>query len=63
MYGKQALIEEVNKLLSETVDNYIKEEKLDILGELLPSEKEKTSFNIDKDKDFSFAFDIQHQVN
>ena len=58
MYGKQVLIEEVNKLLSESVDNYIKKEKLDILGELLPSEKEKTSFNIDKDKDFTFAFDI-----
>ena len=33
MYGKSALAEEVNKLLSETVYKYIQDNKVNILGE------------------------------
>ena len=38
MYGKSALAEEVNKLLSETVYKYIQDNKVNILGEPLPNE-------------------------
>ena len=37
MYGKSALAEEVNKLLSETVYKYIQDNKVNILGEPLPN--------------------------
>ena len=46
MYGKSALAEEVNKLLSETVYKYIQDNKVNILGEPLPNE--------DKQKDCGF---------
>jgi trigger factor len=57
MYGKSAVIEEVNKLVSEGISSYITEQKLNILGEPLPSE---THLDIDWDaqKDFEFAFDL-----
>ena len=37
MYGNMAVVDEVNKLVSETLFNYIKENNLNLLGEPLPS--------------------------
>ena len=41
MYGKHVLVEEINKLVSENLYNYIRENKLNILGEPLPNEMSK----------------------
>lgn len=58
MYGKSALAEEVNKLLSRELTKYIADENLNILGEPLPSETEKAIINFDSDADFEFVFDL-----
>ena len=58
MYGKSALAEEVNKLLSHELTKYIADEKLDILGEPLPSLTEKAIVDFNSDADFVFAFDL-----
>jgi len=58
MHGKAALAEEVNKLLSRELTKYIADEKLEILGEPLPSLTEKAVVNFDSDADFEFAFDL-----
>jgi len=58
MYGKSALAEEVNKLLSRELTKYIADENLNILGEPLPSETEKAIVNFDDDADFEFVFDL-----
>jgi trigger factor len=58
MHGKAALAEEVNKLLSHELTKYIADEKLEILGEPLPSLTEKAVVNFDSDADFEFAFDL-----
>ena len=39
MYGKSVIAEEVNKVLQEAVYNYIKENKVNMLGEPLPKKK------------------------
>ena len=39
MYGKSVIAEEVNKVLQEAVYNYIKENKVNMLGEPLPNEE------------------------
>lgn len=57
MYRKSAIVDEVNKLVSEGISNYIFEEKINILGEPLPSEKQE-SIDWDTQKDFEFLFDI-----
>ena len=57
MYGKYAVIDEVNKLVSETMQNYFKENKLHILGEPLPNANQK-EVNWDNDTDFEFMFDV-----
>ncbi|AWA31343.1 trigger factor [Flavobacterium magnum] len=54
-YGKAVLLEEVNKILQENLNNYLKEEKLDILGNPLPKADEQ--FNWDAE-DYSFDFEL-----
>lgn len=58
MYGKPVLIEEVNKIISESISRYITEEKLSILGEPLPNEKEQQTIDWDHQEEFEFAFDL-----
>lgn len=57
MYGKAVLVDEINKLVSEKLSSYISENKLDILGEPLPSEKQQT-IDFDNDEQFKFSFDL-----
>lgn len=54
-YGKSVIIEEVNKLLQDTLSKYLVEEKLDVLGNPLP--KQQDNFTWDSD-DFSFEFEL-----
>lgn len=58
MHGKAALVEEVNKILSEGITKFIVDEKLDILGEPLPHEELQKTIDWDKDTDFEFVFEI-----
>ncbi|RKE03534.1 trigger factor [Marinifilum flexuosum] len=58
MYGTPVLADEVNKLLSDELMKYIRENDLKILGEPLPNETEQKEINWEKDTDFEFAFDI-----
>ncbi len=54
-YGKAVLVDEVNKLLQDALNKYLTEEKLDVLGNPLPKEKE--SFDWDAE-DYSFEFEL-----
>lgn len=58
MYGKHVLVEEVNKLVSENLFSYIRENKLNILGEPMPNESEQKPINFDTQEDFEFCFDV-----
>lgn len=57
MYGPKAKLDEVNKLMSDSLFNYIREEKINMLGEPLPNEEQATQ-DIDAQDDFEFKFDI-----
>jgi trigger factor len=54
-YGKAVLLDEVNKLLQDSLNNYLVEEKLDVLGNPLPKMTE--DFNWDAE-DFTFEFEL-----
>ena len=57
MYGKSLLVDEINKVLGESLNNYIKENNLQILGEPLPNETEQKELNLE-DENFEFLYDI-----
>lgn len=58
MYGKSILAEELNKILSTSLNKYIKESDLHILGEPLPKEDDFESIDLDTQKDFDFEYNI-----
>jgi len=58
MFGKSILVEEVNHLLSHSVTDYIKENKLRVLGDPLPNKDKAQSIDWDTQKDFEFEFQI-----
>jgi trigger factor len=55
-YGTQILVDELNKLLDQTIYNYIQENNLEILGNPLP--KEKSGVDFENQKDFEFVYQI-----
>lgn len=57
MYGKALLYEEVNKLITDSLNNYIKENSLKIIGDPIPSESNDT-IDLDNLTEFEFSFDI-----
>jgi trigger factor len=57
MYGKAVLAEEVQNAVSDALFNYIRDNKLNILGEPLPSESQAV-IDFDNQEDFEFAFDL-----
>ena len=54
-YGKSVMIDEVNKLLQESLNNFLVEEKLDILGNPLPKIQEDFSWDTE---DYAFEFEL-----
>lgn len=57
MYGKASLIEEINKLVSESLYTYIRDNKVNVLGEPMASLEQKDQ-NFDTQEDFEFSFDV-----
>ena len=55
-YGSSVLVEEVDKLMQEKVNNYIRENKVNMLGMPLPKENDRVDFKTDEN--FEFSFDI-----
>lgn len=56
MFGKSVKAEEINRLVSESLYNYISDNKLNILGE--PMTAEDQTIDLDADENFTFKFDI-----
>ena len=57
-YGKAVLADELNKLMGEKMDGYIREEKLRILGQPIPTLEDDSDGNWDKPDVFTFRYDI-----
>ena len=55
-HGTQILVDEVNKLLQDSIYKYIEENKIEILGNPLP--KDQTPFDFNKQTDFEFTYQI-----
>ena len=58
MYGVSLLVEEINTILGESLNNYLKEQTFKVLGEPLPVEKVEESIDWKNQKDFEFEYKI-----
>ena len=57
-YGTAVKAEEINKLLQTKIFEYIRENKIDMLGEPLPIEEQQAGINMAEHKEFTFEFEI-----
>ena len=57
-YGSAIKAEEINKMLQEAVYGYLKENKVDMLGEPLPNEDQQKTIDFDIMEELEFLYDI-----
>ena len=57
-YGTAVKVEEVNRLLGEKLYDYVRENKIRMLGEPLPNEEKQQPQDLQGDGPFTFVFDI-----
>jgi trigger factor len=65
MYGKAVTFEEINNLLSESIQKYLEDNKLEILATPLPNHEKNSPIDLDIPSAHDFYFDIalQPEVN
>ena len=57
-FGKSVLVEEVDKMMQEKVNEYIRDNKVNMLGMPLPNEEKQQNIDFDTMEEFDFVFDI-----
>ncbi len=57
-YGKNIIAEQVNQKVSDGLNNYIVENKINVLGYPLPNKEKNTTIDFDTQTSFDFYFDI-----
>ena len=60
MYGKSILVEEINKIISEKINSFIKDEKIKIIGEPIAKESDIDKIDINNLKNIFFKFHVGH---
>jgi trigger factor len=58
LYGDQALAEELNKIVNQSIENHLKESAQQLLGEAVPSTEERVEIDYNQEKDYTFVYEI-----
>lgn len=58
MYGKSILVDEINAMLSKTVSQYIRENKLQVVGDPVPNREQADAIDWDNQTDFAFSYTL-----
>ena len=57
LYGKGFIVEEVNHLLGHAINDYIRDNKLPVVGDPLPNQSQN-EIDFDTQKEFEFEYDL-----
>lgn len=57
-FGVEITAEQVNKILGQEIYKYIREQKINMLGEPLPNEEKTPALDFHTQEDFTFVFDV-----
>ncbi len=57
-FGNRVLADELNKILNEALNDYIKEQELDMIGRPVQDESQKLKLDINSKRDYTFSFDV-----
>lgn len=58
MYGNAILADEINSLINKQINEYLQNEKLDIIGQPIPVNQENITFDIYNPSDFTFQYKV-----
>jgi trigger factor len=58
MYGRAVQIDEINKVVTDNIQKYIADEKIQILGDPLPKSDEQEHIDFDTQENFTFSFEL-----
>lgn len=58
MYGPSAMNEAVNNLITDGINNFIKDNNLNLIGEPIPNEEKQKQIDVEKDEKFEFVYDM-----
>ncbi len=58
MYGKSILVDEINNMLSDTLNKYLEDEQLEVLGQPLPKVDAEKEYNWDFADNFEFNYEV-----
>src|ERR1700712_2239064 len=58
MYGKSILVDEINNMLSDTLNKYLEEQQLEVLGQPLPQRDDNKEYNWDFADNFEFNYEV-----
>jgi len=58
MYGKSILVDELNKLTSDTLFNYLRDNQLDVLGNPLPQAENDSAIDLDNPGEINLSFEL-----
>ncbi|MBC7891619.1 MAG: trigger factor family protein, partial [Sphingobacteriaceae bacterium] len=58
MYGKSLLVDEINGILSKAVNDYIRENRLPVVGDPLPNRDAASRVDWDNQREFEFSYDL-----
>ena len=58
MVGPNVIVDEINKILSESIQKYLEEEKLDLLGNPLPKLDEQDKIDWNTQTEFEFNYEV-----
>ncbi len=58
MYGKSIMVEEINKILVDSLKDYITKNELKIIGDPLPNNEKARDIDWDTQKEFDFEYEV-----
>lgn len=58
MYGRAVQIDEINKVVTDNVQKYLSDEKIEILGDPLPRLDDQEKIDFETRESFTFSFDL-----
>ncbi len=58
MYGRAVQIDEINKVVTNNIQKYLADEKIEILGDPLPRSDDHEKIDFDTQESFTFSFDL-----
>lgn len=58
MYGKAVQIDEINKVVTENIQKFLTDEKIEILGDPLPRSDNNDKIDFETQESFTFSFDL-----